>query len=158
MDLLSGDISHLVFRRSLKQEQGDFSLDRRMLSVFMELDGKKNLGAIAGHGGLKMSAVREIVTRLVQMNLIESVPQEKSVIDQDFVDFLKSQLALSVGPIAGILIEDEIERLGYTPSAFPCRETPNLVNRLAMEIRREDKKRNFLLQMKYKIQAKGYRT
>jgi hypothetical protein len=156
LDLLSGNTASLVFRRTLEREKGDFSLDHRMLTVFMELDGQTDLGRVADRCGLKMSVVREIVARLLQMELIEPVSQGGAFIDQEFVDFLQTRLALSVGPIAGVLIADEIERMGYTPSAFPRREVPNLVNRLAMEIRREDRKRDFLSSMKHKIQSKGY--
>jgi hypothetical protein len=156
LDLLSGNITNLVFRRTLKREKGDVTLDHRTLTVFMELDGRADLGRVAGRSGLKMSAVREIVARLLQMDLIEPVSRQGAFIDQEFVDFLKSQLALSVGPIAGLLIADEIEHMGYTPSAFPCREASNLVNRLAMEIRREDRKRDFLKSMKRKIDTRGY--
>ena len=44
---LSGDISALVLKGSIKGDLGEFSLDSHMLQVLMQLDGKKNLGSVA---------------------------------------------------------------------------------------------------------------
>ena len=44
MDVSTGDIPTLVFRRAVRDDLAEFSFDGQMLSVLMELDGKKNLG------------------------------------------------------------------------------------------------------------------
>jgi hypothetical protein len=54
MDLSSAGISTMVFKRLLREDLGDFSLDQKMLTVFIELDGQKNLGAVAQKAGLNM--------------------------------------------------------------------------------------------------------
>ncbi|MBW1847184.1 MAG: hypothetical protein JRJ27_08605 [Deltaproteobacteria bacterium] len=51
MDILSGEISSMIFERVVKHDIGDFSLDSQMLSVVTELDGKKSLGIIAKKTG-----------------------------------------------------------------------------------------------------------
>mgnify|MGYP000438142653 CR=1 FL=1 len=40
MNLSSGDISYMIFKPLVREDLGDFSLDRQSLVVFMELDGK----------------------------------------------------------------------------------------------------------------------
>ena len=73
MDLSSGEISTLIFKRAVSDDLGDFSVDQRMLSVFMELDGKTNLGTVARRAGLNMSTMREVVSRLLELKLIAPV-------------------------------------------------------------------------------------
>ena len=76
MDLSTGEISTLVFRRMAIDGQRNFSLDHRMLAVFMELDGQTDLGAIARKAGLNMSSMREIISRLLNLQLIEKVGEK----------------------------------------------------------------------------------
>ncbi|UCE51192.1 MAG: hypothetical protein JSV31_18240 [Desulfobacterales bacterium] len=156
MDLSSGEISTLVFKRVLRDDLGDFSLDRQMLAVFMELDGKTNLGAAAQRIGLNMSSMREVISRLTELKLIEKVEQQELFVDNDFVAYLVMQFSLAVGPVADILIEDEVHNFGYELSRFPSHRVAELVDRLSREIRREEKKAAFKRKMINKIREKGY--
>ena len=96
MDLSSGEISTLVFKRILSDDRSDFSLDRRILAVFMELDGKTNLRAVARRTGLNMSSMREVISKLTELELIEKVDEEIHFLDNDFVAYLVSQFSLAV--------------------------------------------------------------
>ena len=78
------------------------------------------------------------------------------VLDGDFFRYLINQLSLATGPIAGVLIEDEVQALGYEVDQFPAYRAAELVDRLAGEIRREEKKTIFKNNMVSKIQQKGY--
>ena len=64
--------------------------------------------------------------------------------------------ALAIGPIASVLIEDEVQDLGYDVSRFPSYLVTELVDRLAAEIRREEKKAIFIKNMVNLIRVKGY--
>ena len=156
MDLSSAGISTMVFKRLLRDDLGDFSLDQKMLTVFMELDGQKNLGAVARRAGLNMSSMREVISKLLQLELIEKVEEKISFLDNDFIEFLLGQFSLAVGPIAQVLVEDEIQDLGFTVSQFPAQRVAELVDRLSREIRRDNKKSDFKRNMINKIREKGY--
>ena len=156
MDLSSGEISTLVFKRILSDDRSDFSLDRRILAVFMELDGKTNLRAVARRTGLNMSSMREVISKLTELELIEKVDEEIHFLDNDFVAYLVSQFSLAVGPVADVLIEDEMHHFGYELAQFPTQRIAELVDKLSREIRREDKKVAFKRNMINKIQEKGY--
>lgn len=156
MDLSSAGISTMVFKRLLREDQGDFLLDQKMLTVFMELDGQKNLGAVASKAGLNMSSMREVISKLLQLKLIEKVEEQILFLDNDFIEFLFGQYSLAVGPIAQVLIEDEIRDLGFTISQFPTQRVAELVDRLSREIRRDEKKSDFKRNMINKIREKGY--
>lgn len=156
MDVLSGEISSLIFERVLKHDIGDFSLDNQMLSVITELDGKKNLSAIAKKTGLSMGEIREVVSKLIKLELIEPIEDIISEVDEAFFKYLKEQLSLAVGPIAEIIIEEEITDLGLDPLKFPSKRAAELVDLVSREIQREDKKTSFKQNMIKKIKEKGY--
>jgi predicted transcriptional regulator len=156
MDFSSSELSAMVFKRVVRQDIGEFPLDHQMLSVFMELDGKTPLGVVARKTGLNMSSMREIIARLMQNGLVEKEKQKIVVLDNDFFEYLMAQLSLAVGPIAQVLIEDEVENLGYELSQFPGHRAGELIEKLAQEIRREEKKNIFLKKMAMKIREKNY--
>ncbi len=158
MDFSSGKISSTVFKRIVRDDIGEYPLDHKMLAVFMELDGKAPLGVVAQKAGLNMSTMREIIAKLMQNGLVEKVDKETIALDEDFLDYLVSQLSLAIGPIAQVLIEDEIHKLGHELSQFPGHRVAELVHNLAREIRRKEKKDVFLKMMATKIQEKRYLT
>lgn len=155
MDVLSGDISAMVFRHTVRDYGKDFSIDSRLLKVFLELDGKRNVGMIAQKLGVEPGKLKAIIAKLMDLNLIELDISEKSILGKDFFDFLQKQLSLALGPIADVLIEDEVADLGHDMSNFPRSKAAELVDLLAKEIRREDKKAAFKLNMVNKIKEKG---
>jgi hypothetical protein len=156
MDISSGDISALIFRRLAREDTGEVSFDNQMLTIFMELDGKKNLAAVAKKTGLKMGSVREAVNKLMQLDLIELVEDAISGLDRDFLDYLKRELSLAIGPLAEVLIEDAISDMGYSMERVPAQRAAELVEMLGKEIHREDKKVAFKQNLVLKIKEKGY--
>ena len=156
MVLSSGDISSLVFKRKVRDDVGDFSLDGQTLIVLMELDGKATLGALAAKTGLSMGSIRELIAKLLKFGLIEKVEKEIIPVDNDFFRNLLDQFALAIGPIASVLIEDEVHDLGYDVNSFPSYLVTELIDRLAGDVRREEKKAIFIKNMANIIRAKGY--
>jgi hypothetical protein len=156
MDILSGDISVLVFRRVGKENLGEFSLDRRMLTVLMELDGKQNLSDVAKKTGLTLGATRDAISKLFQLKLIEPADVSISMLDEDFVDYLQAQLSLAIGPLAEVLIEDAVSDMGCQRSQIPSHRAAELIDLLAREIQREDKMLVFKQDMLKKIRENGY--
>ena len=156
MVLSSGDITSMIYRRKVRDDLGDFSLDGQTLLVLMELDGKTSLGALAGKTGLTMGAIRVVIANLLKLGLIDKVEKEIVPVDNDFFRNLLNELALAIGPIASVIIEDEVQELGYDVNSFPSYLVTELVDRLAGDIRREEKKAVFIKNMVNIIRAKGY--
>jgi predicted transcriptional regulator len=158
MDFSSSEISSTVFKRIVRDDIGEFSLDHQMLTVFMELDGKAPLSTVAQKVGLNMSTMREVIAKLMQNGLVEKMDKEIVTLDKDFFDYLVSHLSLALGPIAQVLIEDEVRNLGHEISGFPGHRVAELVDNLAQDIRRKEKKIVFLKMMAAKIREKRYLT
>jgi len=156
MDVMSGDLSALVFKRVPAQNLGEFSLDGQMLSILMEVDGRQSMGAIARKLGLSSGAIRPVVSKLLELSLIEADENALSILDGSFLKYLKEELALAVGPIAEVLIEDAAADLGYTPERFPAHRAAELVDLLARQIRREEKMTLFKQNMVDMIREKEY--
>jgi hypothetical protein len=156
MVLSSGDITSKIYRRKVRDDIGDVSLNHQALLILMELDGKATLGALAGKTGLSMGSIRELISNLLTLGLVEKVEKQIIPVDSDFYRNLLEELALAVGPIASVLIEDEVHDLGHDVKTFPSYLVTELVDRLAGEIRREEKKTNFIKNMVSIIRSKGY--
>jgi hypothetical protein len=114
------------------------------------------LGALAGKTGLNMGTIREMISKLLKLGLIEKVEKEVIPVDSDFFRNLLDEFALAIGPIAGVLIEDQVQALGHDVNSFPGYLVTELVDRLAGEIRREEKRAVFIKNMVDIIRAKGY--
>jgi hypothetical protein len=156
MDLSSGDISAMIFRRSIVDDLGDFSLDRQTLNVYMLLNGKDNLQKLAENMGNNLGTMRIVITNLLKLGLIEEVQNEVVMVDGDFFRYLVSELSIATGPIASLLIEDEIHSFGYEVDRFPGHRAGELVDKLASEIKRGEKKTEFINNMANKSREKGY--
>jgi hypothetical protein len=156
MVLSSGDITSMIYKRKVRDDLGDFSLDGQTLHILMELDGKATLGALAAKTGQSMAIIREKISKLLKLGLIEKVEKEVIPVDNDFFRKMLDELALAIGPIASVLIEDEVQDLGHNVANFPSYLVTELVDRVAGEIRREEKKSIFIKNMVNIIRAKGY--
>ena len=156
MDVLSGNILSMIFKQVVTGGMGDITLDSGLLNVFMELDGKKNLGMIAQKTGLNMGEIRDAISRLLKMKLVESSTENILMVDGDFLNFLNAELSLAVGPIAEVLIEDEIVNMGHGIANFPASKAAELVEMIAMTIEHEEKRSVFKVSMVNKLKEKRY--
>jgi hypothetical protein len=156
MDLSSGGVAAMVFKPVIRGELGQLSLDGQMLSVLMALDGNMTLGQVAQRAGISLADIRLVITKLINMRLVESIERAVSIVDQDFMDFLISRMSVAIGPLGEIIVEDGLEELGFNKNNFPSLRTAELVNFLSQEIQREDKRIEFKQAMLRKIREKGY--
>ena len=153
---LTGDISRLILRQAVKSDAGDISIDGKLLGIFLQLDGQKELGEIARSAGVKLEEMREVVSGLLDLQLIEPVEVQGAFLDPEFIEYLSRQLAVALGPIADVLVEDHVREAGFLLSQVPVSQAAVLVDALAREIRREEKMNDFKINMVKKMREKGY--
>jgi hypothetical protein len=156
MTIASGEIASKVFCKVEGSETGEFSMDRQMLAVLMRIDGQKSLSVLAEEMALNLKQIRDIIIRLIKLNLIVPANKAFSVMDDDFLSYLNLAFSKAVGPIAQIIIEDTIADMGYEVSRFPVHQAAELIGLLSHEIQREDKVLIFKREMIQKIKQKGY--
>ncbi len=156
MDDLSGDFSRMVFKRVMSGGLGEYSLDGQMIGVLVELDGTKNVGTIAEKTGITLDAMRRIVAKLLQLKIIQPVKRQVKVLEADFLEALEKELALAIGPIAEVVIEDAIADLGHSLERFPAEQAAELIDYISQEIQRDDRRNTFRQNMVNRIRQKGY--
>jgi hypothetical protein len=149
-------LATLVYRRLQRDDLGEFAMDSHMLTVLMDLDGRRSMAEIARSRGISAQALQAIVARLLDLRLIAPVEAAAAHLDADFIVFLKSQMSQAVGPIAEILLEDAVYDLGHQMDQFPANQVAELVDYLAREIQRQDKAIAFKQNVLLKIREKGY--
>ena len=143
MDIFSGDFSHRVFKLVVRNEPGGVTLDKQMLLLVAALDGKKSVGTIAGNLGMELGEMKEIISRLLKLNIIALTDESIPIVKDDLFIYLKDQLSVATGPLAEVIIEDEVASLGYTLSSFPKHRLKDLVELLARKIFKEEKRAIF---------------
>jgi len=156
MDISSSEISFVVFRRVTRADLGEFSLDGQMLGVLMELNGRKSVLEVAKSTGLSMGQIRQLISKLLNLKLIEPIEEAVSTVDSDFFDYLKVQLSRCIGPLAEIIIEDAVSDLGHSLSKFPVHRAAELVDLISREIQKEEKRGVFKQNLLNKMREKGY--
>ena len=151
MVLFSDDISLLVFKRSIRDDSDAVSLNGRMLKVLLALDGKKNIAALNQSFQMSIDTLKKIISKLHDLQLVEEVEKTTPVLNAEFFDFLKKQLSLAMGPIAGFIVEDEMLEFSGNSKQIPLHRAAELVDLLARQIRRDAKRVEFQQAMIKKI-------
>lgn len=147
----SGNISSVVLKRVLSSDIGEVSLDSHMLNVLMHIDGRRSLGDVAQIINVDMQTLKETLRKLDRLNLIHVDEATVPLLDQGFFDFLNEHLTIAMGPMAEILIDDEIQELGINRNKIPTHLAAELVDTLAREIPRQEKKVEFQQTMLKKL-------
>ena len=140
---LSGDISYWVLKGAVNINIGEFSLDSDMLQVLMRLDGKKDLATIARSLNLSHGNLRAVVRKLIELKLVERVAGAGSYLDAEFLEPLRLELSKAMGPIAEVVMEDEMAEFEGGPERIPVQQAAELVSRLAEQIPRNEKRVEF---------------
>ncbi len=150
------DLSQVVFKLADHVSLSDYKLDVKMLNVAWAMDGKRSLDVVAHEDHYELEPLLEQVGRLLELGVIEVNKNSHSIIDQEFVDFLKGQLSKRLGPVANILIADAAKDLGHSMSSFPIHKLGRLIDLLAQEIRGQEDNIAFKRMMAGMAQKKNY--
>ena len=140
MDILSNEISPVIFKRIIRSDPGEFTLDSQMFRVVRELDGRKTAGAVADSIGMDIETLGKTVQRLLDVGVIAPTDGAGSVLQNGFLSYLTEQLSMAVGPVAQGLIEDAVTGMGLDRDRVPIHKARDLVNLLAKRIYGEEKK------------------
>lgn len=105
---------------------------------------------------MNINDIRPVVVKLVEARLIQRVTQAVASVDKEFSDFLTARMSMAIGPMGPLVIEDNLEILGFAKRPLPVRQAAELINLLSREIPREEKRIEFKQAMLQKIRDKGY--
>jgi hypothetical protein len=156
MELSYSSAATMVFKPVIQGELGQLTLSGQLLNVLMALDGGKTIGQVSQKIGINSADIRQAITKLIHLRLVESIERAISIVDQEFIDFLIHRMSVAIGPLGEIIVEEGLEQLGFNEINFPSFRAVELVDLLSQEIPREDKRFEFKQVMVRKIREKRY--
>lgn len=134
----------IVFKLSSKRAPDEVRLKHDSWSVLSQVDGKKTVGDISDE--LKMGeydTVRNLY-QLFSSGLIEvaTTPQRKArkVVDGGFFNLVEKELAEIIGPVAPVILDEEIKDMGEERNSFPLEKLSLLVEKVSGEITDESQR------------------
>ena len=124
----------LFFRKIIRKDSDEISLDADMIRLLIAIDENKSLHQIAEEVEMETTTLKKTLSKLLNQGLIEPVKKDIPYLDRLFLDALRINLSKVIGPMAEILIEDVVAEMELKTSEIPVNQAAELINNLALEI------------------------
>ena len=128
----------LVFKLSSKRAPDEVRLKHEVWSVLSQIDSQKTVGNISDELKIGEYNTARILYTLFSSGLIEvaTEPQRKSkkTVDAGFFGFVEKELTVIIGPVAAVILEEEIRDMGEAKDNFPVEKVSLLVEKVSGEI------------------------
>jgi hypothetical protein len=118
------------YRKVIRKDNNEISLDADMIRLLIAIDENKSLYQIN-------------LSKLLEQGLIEPVEKDLPVLDKIFLQALKINLSKTIGPMAVILIEEVVSDMELTAPEIPVHQAAELITALSHEIPDEIKRIEF---------------
>ena len=140
-----GKPGHLetYYRKVIRKDNNEISLDADMIRLLIAIDETKSLYQIADEVGMGEVTLKKSLSKLLEQGLIEPVKKDLPVMDKIFLQALKINLSKSIGPMAKILIEEVVSDMELTTPEIPVHQAAELITALSHEIPDEKKRIEF---------------
>jgi hypothetical protein len=133
----------VYYRKVIRRDDAEVSLDADMIRVLIAIDEKKSLYRIAEEVDMETAVFKKTLAKLLQQGLIESVQRDIPVLDETFLEALRINLSKAIGPMAEILIEEGSSEMELNASAIPVHQAAELITHLSLEVPDEDDRMRF---------------
>ena len=143
MDIGRPDQQEIYYRKVIRRDNSQISLDADMIRLLIAIDENKSLYQIADEVGMRADTLKTNLAKLLQQRLIEPVRKDLPVLDKIFLQALKINLSRVIGPIAKILIEEVVSEMELTAPGIPVHQAAELIAALSHEIPDEEKRIEF---------------
>ncbi len=143
MPLDSPDLSQRYFKKTIRKNMEEITLDAEMIRLLMAIDENKNISQVAKAAEMNLSQVRGVLAKLLKLELVVPVKKDVTYLEQSFINFLKAKLTESVGPMGEILIEDILDEMGLQIDRIPVNAAPDFIRNIAKEIPQEENRTLF---------------
>lgn len=143
MALTTRDFPRLYFRKVIRDDLGRVSVDADMMRLLMVIDENKNVTQIAKESGMKLANLETALTNLINVGLVERVEKAIDYLNKNFLEELRENLVIALGPMADLIIEDILDDMGLSVSEIPKYLGAELIQNLASQIPRKEKRLQF---------------
>lgn len=127
----------LFFRKVIRKDSDEISLDTDMIRLLIAIDENKSLYQIAEEVDMETTTLKKTLSKLLEQRLIEPVKKDIPYLDRVFLEALRINLSKIIGPMAEILIEDVVADMELKTSEIPVNQAAELINNLSLEIPEE---------------------
>jgi hypothetical protein len=128
----------LVLKLSSKGAPDEVRLKHEAWSVLSQIDGKKTVGDISDELKMGEHDTALILYKLFTSGLIEVAtgPQrkERKIVDVGFFNLVEEKLTEIIGPVASVILEEEIINMGEEKDSFPVDKVSLLVEKVSGDI------------------------
>ena len=131
------------YRKVIRKDNNEISLDADMIRLLIAIDENKSLYQIADEVEMENATLKKNLSKLLQQGLIEPVKKDLPVLDKIFLQALKINLSKTIGPMAVILIEEVVLDMELTAPEIPVHQAAELITALSHEIPDEIKRIEF---------------
>ena len=131
------------YRKVIRKDNNEISLDADMIRLLIAIDENKSLYQIADEVEMEDATLNKILSKLLEQGLIEPVEKDLPVLDKIFLQALKINLSKTIGPMAVILIEEVVSDMELTAPEIPVHQAAELITALSHEIPDEIKRIEF---------------
>ena len=143
MDIGLTGSSNIYYRKVIRADNDEISLDADMIRLLIAIDESKSLTQIAEEVDMSNTTFKNALSRLLKQGLIEPVQKDLLVLDKSFLEALRINLSKAIGPIAEILIADVAEEMDLDSSAIPVNQAAELITQLSLEVPEEENQIQF---------------
>jgi len=131
------------YRKVIRKDNNEISLDADMIRLLIAIDENKSLYQIADEVEMEDATLNKNLSKLLAQRLIEPVKKDLPVLDKIFLQALKINLSKTIGPMAVILIEEVVSDMELTAPEIPVHQAAELITALSHEIPDEIKRIEF---------------
>jgi len=128
----------IVFKLSSKRAPDEVNLKHDSWSVLSQIDGKKTVADISNELKMGEYETARNLYSLFSSGLIEvaTAPQRKAkkIVDGGFFELVEKELSEIIGPVAPVILDEEIKDMGEERSSFPVERVSLLVEKVSREI------------------------
>lgn len=141
------NLSQVIFKMSSGDLASEISLKPEAWRMLTQINGSRSVAEIAKNIGLDEATAINIADSLFRAHVLEvapgSVTPPSETVDAKFFNSITLELARAMGPLASMIVEDEIAALGETMDAFPRDRLADLVERVSEVIKDNTRRVNF---------------
>ena len=143
MSATRSDQVDLYFRKVIRKDSDEISLDADMIRLLIAIDENKSLYQIAEEVDMQATTLKTTLSKLLEQGLIEPVKKDVPYLDRLFLEALRINLSKIIGPMAEILIEDVVADMKLKAVEIPANQAAELINNLSLEIPEEKNRIEF---------------
>ncbi len=143
----TSNLAQVVFKVYSGNIAGEINLKPEAFRLLVQVDGVRTVAEIAQGIGVDQAAAASIAASLYKAGVLEAasgvVAPPRATVNGVFFDQVTRELTLVMGPLAKVIIEDEVNALGETRENFPRERVAELVERVSEAVHSDTRRLRF---------------